>query len=239
MIPLRDVHKPQRVPFITWLLMLVNAGFFLWQVVQAQGDAQSTLVATLGVRPHCYISPTSCGIEVLQQSEKLWQPLFGSLFLHGGWLHLAFNLLFLWVFGPGVEDKLGRPKYLLFYLGCGVFATLSHIFTHPFSTVPVIGASGAIAGVLGAHLLLLPRSWILTYFPPIFLFPVPAPLFLVLWIAGQVAGGLGVLPGGVLSPQSADVAWMAHIGGFAAGVALTWRARRWGKRRKSKAATVA
>jgi membrane associated rhomboid family serine protease len=234
MIPLRDVHKPKRVPFITRLLIVLNLAMFAWQVVPVLLGKQSTLIATLGVRPQCYISPDACGIKVLQDSERLWQPLFGSMFLHGGLLHLAFNLLFLWVFGPGVEDKLGRGRYLGFYLGCGILATLAHVVTHPLSQVPVIGASGAIAGVLGAYFVLLPRSWILTYFPPIFLFPVPAPLFLLLWILGQIASGLGALPLGWLNRDGSDIAWMAHIGGFAAGVAMAWRIGPWWKSKRPR-----
>jgi hypothetical protein len=125
----------------------------------------------MGVKPRCYFSPGSCGISVPGETQLLWQPLFVSLFLHGGLLHLGFNMLFLWVFGPGLEERLGKWKFLMFYFGCGLVASLAHIITHPFSDAPAIGASGAISGVLGAYLILLPRSWILTYFPPIFLFP--------------------------------------------------------------------
>jgi membrane associated rhomboid family serine protease len=229
MLPLRDVHKPKRVPFITRVLLVLNLAMFAWQCWPLLQGNGSTLIAEMGVRPHCYIQPGACGIEPLRESAQLWQPLLLAMFLHGGVWHLAFNLLFLWVFGPGVEDKLGRVKYLAFYLCCGVLATLAHVITHPMSDVPVIGASGAIAGVLGAYLILLPRSWILTYLPPIFLFPVPAPLFLILWFVGQVVNGLWALPLGIVQRDGSDVAWMAHLGGFAAGVIWAWRYKPWWK----------
>ncbi|MBV9469572.1 MAG: rhomboid family intramembrane serine protease, partial [Abitibacteriaceae bacterium] len=156
-------------------------------------------------------------------------------FLHGGVLHLAFNMLFLWVFGPGVEERLGRWRFALFYLICGIAASLAHVVTHAHSSIPSIGASGAIAGVLGLYLILLPRSWILTYFPPIFLFPVPAPLFLVAWILLQVVSGFTHLPGLLPSHAHSDIAWMAHIGGFAIGVIMGWsiNPRRKAKSRRS------
>jgi membrane associated rhomboid family serine protease len=181
------------------------------------------------------VSPAACGIAVPGQAERLWQPLVASLFLHGGVLHLAFNMLFLWVFGPGVEDKLGRCRFTLLYFGCGLAATAAHIVMHPGSAVPVIGASGAIAGVLGLYLILLPRSWILTYLPPIFLFPVPAPLFLVAWLVFQAVSGIGRLPGLGVPHQPADVAWVAHIGGFVMGAALGWRIQPWRKRGRKAA----
>jgi len=234
MFPLRDVHKPARPPFVTRLLITLNIVAFgyqwlLWLLTD--GD----LIATMGVRPKCFVLPGSCGINPIGESELLWQPLLAAMFLHGGVLHLAFNMLFLSVFGAGVEDRLGRFRYLLVYLGCGLAASLAHIATNLFSTTPTIGASGAVAGVLGAYLILLPRSWILTYLPPIFIFPVPAPLFLLIWIGGQAASafaGLSLFPTG----HSGDnIAWMAHIGGFAAGVAVGWAVKPWWKSKPTPA----
>lgn len=234
MFPLRDVHKPDRPPFITRLLITLNIGAFgyqwlLWLLTDRD------LIASMGMRPKCFVLPSSCGISVIGESELLWQPLLVAMFLHGGVLHLAFNMLFLSVFGAGVEDRLGRFRYLLVYLGCGLAASLAHIATHPFSPEPAIGASGAVAGVLGAYLILLPRSWILTYLPPIFIFPVPAPLFLVIWIGGQLASAFAGLS--LFSPgHSGDnIAWMAHIGGFAAGAAIGWAVKPWWKRKATSA----
>ena len=223
MSPLRAVHQTKLPPFVTRLLVVLNLLAFGLQLLLGSG----IVTYAMGVRPHCYFSPSSCGVDLPQESAALWQPLFVSLFLHGGWLHLAFNMLFLWVFGPGLEERLGKLRFLLFYLGCGIAASLAHVVTHPLSSVPVIGASGAISGVLGAYLILLTRSWILTYFPPIFLFPVPAPLFIVLWFASQIASALDFLPR--LTGGETDVAWMAHIGGFAMGVFVAWGIKPWWK----------
>ena len=234
MFPLRDLHQPARPPFVTRLLLTLNILVFLYQCFDwlSGGDG---LIRAMGVRPVCYLHPAACGISLPTHSDRLWQPLIVSLFLHGGVLHLAFNMLFLWVFGPGVEERLGRGRFLVCYLGCGLAASLAHIVTHPGSAIPCIGASGAIAGVLGLYLILLPRSWVLTYFPPIFLFPVPAPLFLVVWLLLQVLNGFKHLPGFLPQPHQPDVAWMAHIGGFALGAALGWAMQPRRKRRAARA----
>jgi membrane associated rhomboid family serine protease len=234
MFPLRDVHKPDRPPFVTRLLVTLNVLAFIYQWLNWTVSGQD-VVMTMGVVPKCYVLPGSCGISVFGQSDELWKPLLVSMFLHGGVLHLAFNMLFLAVFGAGVEDKLGRFRYLMVYLGCGLAASAAHIVTHPLSMVPTIGASGAIAGILGAYLILLPRSWILTYLPPIFIFPVPAPVFLIVWIAGQVVSFFTNLP--FFSPGHGgdDIAWVAHLGGFAAGAAVGWAVKPWWKSKASAA----
>jgi membrane associated rhomboid family serine protease len=234
MFPLRDVHKPARPPFVTRLLVTVNIATFAYQwALRLLTDTD--LIASMGVKPKCFVMPGACGISVPGESAQLWQPLLVSMFLHGGLLHLAFNMLFLSVFGAGVEDRLGRFRFIMVYLGCGLAAALAHIATHPFSPAPAIGASGAIAGVLGVYLILLPRSWILTYLPPIFIFPVPAPLFLVIWIAGQLTSAFDGLS--LFSPgQSGDnISWMAHIGGFAAGAAIGWAIKPWWKNKTTPA----
>jgi membrane associated rhomboid family serine protease len=216
---------------MTRFLVALNAGVFIWSLL----PSQKYLLAQWGVRPRCYIAPSGCGIALPDEAELLWQPLFGSMFLHGDVLHLAFNMLFLWVFAPGLEEKLGRIKFLVFYLACGIGASLAHIATHPFSGVPAIGASGAISGVLGAYFILLTRSWILTYFPPIFVFPVPAPLFLGLWFLFQIGNfwsNITWLPQPLRGAgQGSDVAWMAHIGGFVFGALWAWKIKPW-KRKK-------
>jgi membrane associated rhomboid family serine protease len=230
MFPLRAVHKTVKPPWITRLLVLANVLAFCFQALPWERDV---LVAEMGVKPQCYFSPGSCGISVPGETQLLWQPLFASLFLHGGLLHLAFNMLFLWVFGPGLEERLGKFKFLGFYLACGLVAGVGHIITNPFSMSPAIGASGAISGVLGAYLILLPRSWILTYFPPIFLFPLPAPLFLILWMLSQVLSFFTNLPW--LGGGHSDIAWMAHIAGFVCGALWGWSIKPWWKKKKADA----
>ena len=228
MFPLRAVHKPLRPPLVTRLLIAINIVFFVAQWLPGlSGDWARQLNAHGGVQSHCYFAPSACDITSSTRSDVLWEPLFVSMFLHAGVFHLAFNMLFLSVFGAGVEEKMGKSRFLIFYLVCGFVATGAQIVTHPLSDATLIGASGAIAGVLGAYLVLLPRSWILTYFPPIFLFPLPAPLFLLLWIMAQIAaqfvpGWNRVLESGV---ETQSVAWMAHIGGFVCGALWAWKVR--------------
>jgi membrane associated rhomboid family serine protease len=142
-----------------------------------------------------------------------------SMFLHGSWGHLLSNSLFLWVFGNNVEDSMGRGRFLAFYLICGLAAAAAHVLVEPTSPVPTVGASGAISGVLGGYLLLYPRVRVRTFFPPFFLFFVPAWFILVLWFGQQVLMGLPQLS--QMRPDaSAGVAVWAHIGGFVAGLAL-------------------
>jgi membrane associated rhomboid family serine protease len=142
-----------------------------------------------------------------------------SMFLHGGWGHLLGNALYLWVFGNNVEDSMGRWRFLAFYLLCGLAAAATHVLLEQASPVPTVGASGAISGVLGGYLLLYPKVRVRTYFPPVFLFRMPAWLILVLWFGQQVLTGLPQLS--QMRPDaSAGVAVWAHVGGFVAGVAL-------------------
>lgn len=233
MLPLRPIHKPQRAPLVTRLLVTINVLVFLWQLVPgAIGHEARQFFVAGAVVPHCYFSPGACGIGI--ESRALWQPFLASMFLHAGWLHLAFNMLFLSVFGAGVEEKMGKVRFLAFYLACGIVATTLHVVTHPFSDAALVGASGAIAGVLGAYFVLLPKSWVLTYFPPIWLFPVPASIFLLLWILAQIAAVFSplwnrVLDSGNVGNNGHEVAWMAHIGGFACGAFWAWRINPWWK----------
>jgi membrane associated rhomboid family serine protease len=152
-----------------------------------------------------------------------WVPLFTSMFLHGGWGHILGNLWFLWIFGDNVEDRMGPKRYLVFYLVCGLVANLVHILINPSSTVPTIGASGAISGVLGAYFVLFPYARVMAFIPLWFFFfdivEVPAFFFLGLWFLMQFYSGLIMLPLSRLL-QTGGVAWWAHIGGFAAGVVL-------------------
>jgi membrane associated rhomboid family serine protease len=143
------------------------------------------------------------------------------MFLHGGWLHLLGNMWFLWIFGDNIEDILGHGKYLLFYLLCGAAAAMTHIFFNPLSRVPTIGASGAIAGVMGAYMLKFPRSRILTLVPIIFFFTtieVPAFFMLIYWFVIQLFNGVGSI--GYSHVSQGGTAFFAHVGGFVAGIVL-------------------
>lgn len=223
MFPLRALPKVPHAPWVTRLLAMLCIAAGIWQL----GDGAANVIRLYGARPYCYLAPSSCGYDVLHAPAAWLAPLLFSLFLHGSFAHLAFNVWFLWIFGPAVEEKFGRLKFLLFYLVGGLAATAAFFLFHPFSAGPVIGASGAIAAVLGAALVLAPRGWVLSYVPPFWVFPVPAPLFLCVWFLTQVAGALGMLGGG------GGIAWMAHIGGFGFGAWWGWRkTRRRGSRQR-------
>ncbi|HSA95471.1 MAG TPA: rhomboid family intramembrane serine protease [Acidobacteriota bacterium] len=205
-IPLRDENPTARWPVMTALLIAANTAVFLFQAVAPRGMESSVL--RFGAVPydivHFRTAAEVGGVPVLLT-------LLTSMFLHGGVLHLAGNMLYLWIFGNNVEDRLGPVRFVLFYLGSGLAAALTHILAQPGSRVPMIGASGAIAGVLGAYAVLYPRARVKTFIFLIFyidIVAVPAAVVLGLWFLLQIFNvGLG---GGV--------AWFAHIGGFLAGI---------------------
>ena len=209
---------------MTRLILLLNVAMFATQFFSASG---ATFVARYGVRPRCYFAPKSCDVHFENAARVLAEPLFVSQFLHADILHLAFNMLFLWVFAPELEERLGRLRFAFFYLACGVVAALCQMISAPFSSAMMIGASGAISGVLGAYFVLHRRSWILTFVPPIFLFPAPAPLFLALWFLLQIASVFVKVP---LLHGGASIAIWAHLGGFLFGAAWAWRIKPWWKK---------
>lgn len=222
MIPLKDDNPVRRIPYINWLLIAANLAVFGYQYLYStQGPAH--LINTLGFIPHEAFS-----LADMPPYSPIAQPLtlFTAMFIHGGWLHMLGNMLYLWIFGDNVEDRLGHGRYLLFYLFCGVIAALTHAFIFSKSTVPCVGASGAIAGVLAAYLLFYPKAKVSTLFV-IFIFirivRLPALVVLGVWIALQVASGITEL-----SSRAGGVAWFAHIGGFVAGLilALIMRSKR-------------
>lgn len=207
MIPLKNDVPRETFPFVTLALIVANVAVFLWQlqvgpsVVDVLGA--TPLNITRGLYPAGGIPPVAT--------------LFTSMFLHGGVLHLGGNMLFLWIFGPNVEDRLSHVGYLLFYLLCGLLAGTAQVLAAPLSRIPMIGASGAIAAVLGAYFLLFPTSRVLTMVFIIFfvrLVYLPAVLFLGLWFILQLLS----LPEGA----SGGVAFAAHVGGFLAGLLLVW-----------------
>jgi len=200
-IPLRDVIPSRTVPFVTILLIALNALAFFFELSLPQG-ALEPFLRTFGIVPGALVWPT----------------IITSMFIHGGWLHFLGNMLYLWIFGDNVEDQLGHFRYLVFYLLCGTVAGLAHIYMNPTSMIPTLGASGAIAGVMGAYFVLFPHSRILTLVP-LFLFyariiEVPAIVFLGIWFVIQFLSGAAST-----GTQMGGVAVWAHVAGFLAGMA--------------------
>lgn len=219
MIPLRDTIPSRTVPIVNGALLAACVGVFVLQLLAGNGGA--ALVETFGFVPARLFHPAEVGPGSFSLGAV---GLLASMFLHGGFLHLAGNLLFLWIFGDNVEDALGHGRYLLLYLGSGVLAALLQGVIAPSSLVPMVGASGAIAGVLGAYFVLYPHARVVTLVPLFFLFPlveVPAFLFLLLWFLLQFwQGSAALVTSGKAGAAAGGVAWWAHVGGFAAGIAL-------------------
>lgn len=203
MIPLRDSQPSRTAPLVTIALIALNVAVFLHEVTL---DDYS--------RNH-FVSQYALIPGRLQLTD-----LVTSMFLHGGWLHLIGNMWFLWIYGDNIEDILGRSKYILFYLACGIAAAMVHVWFNPGSRIPTVGASGAIAGVMGAYMLKFPHSRIVTLIP-IFIFfttvEIPAWIILVYWFVIQLFSGVGNL---AAAGNEGGIAWFAHIGGFVAGALL-------------------
>lgn len=218
MIPLRDLNPRRGRPVVTVLLIAVNAVLFIYELsLGAAGLDRFLLQAAFIPAKVLGASGPGAGLDFGLGSALL------SMFLHGGLLHFLGNMLFLWVFGDNVEDRLGHWRFVVFYVACGFAATTLQALSNPSSTIPTIGASGAIAGVLGAYLFLFPRARIVTLFwLGIFVttVQVPALLYLVLWFVMQFFSGLISL--GSRTSGEGGVAWFAHIGGFLAGPLLLW-----------------
>jgi membrane associated rhomboid family serine protease len=204
MIPLRDVIPSRTTPGVTVTLIGVNVAVYLFQLMLTERGQEALLVG-FGLVP-AYFSVVD---------------VFTSMFVHGGLAHLAGNMLFLWIFGDNVEDRLGHGRFLGFYLLCGVAAAMAQVLLDPDSVVPMVGASGAIAGVMGAYLVLYPRSRVLMLFPfPVFLFELPALVFLGMWFLVQFLNGINQLPIFEQDAISGGVAFWAHVMGFVAGLIL-------------------
>jgi membrane associated rhomboid family serine protease len=216
MIPLRDTVPAQSAPAVTVLLITLNVLAFLYEL--SLGSALDVFIMQYGAVPLRFVLTGQ--MEQVSTVERFF-PLFTSMFLHGGWLHLGGNMLYLWIFGDNVEDRLGHVRFLLFYLACGLAAALTQIYIHPTSKIPMVGASGAVAGVLGGYLLLFPYSRVLALIPILFFFQIvelPALLFLVFWFLMQFLNGAVAITAAPYS--TGGVAWWAHIGGFIGGMAL-------------------
>ena len=213
MIPISDENPTGVRPFVTWALILFCVLVFFWQLSfdERQGEA---MIFRLGFVPE-YLFGAGAQGAILGQP---WLTLFTSMFLHGGFLHLGGNMLYLWIFGNNVEDALGHGRYLIFYLACGVAAALVQGLAEPSLAVPMVGASGAISGVLAGYVLIYPRARITVIIPlGILLYPVKISAFYVVgfWFLLQVFNAANVTAG------QPGTAWLAHVGGFAAGIALT------------------
>jgi membrane associated rhomboid family serine protease len=204
MIPLRDVIPSRTTPGVTITLIVLNVVIYLFGLTLTDRGHDALIVA-FGLIP-AYFSVIN---------------VFTSMFLHGGFAHLAGNMLFLWIFGDNVEDRLGHGRFIVFYLLCGVAAAMAQVLLQPDSLVPMVGASGAIAGVMGAYLVLYPHSRVLMLFPfPVFLFELPAVVFLAMWFVVQFLNGVSQLPFFEQDAISGGVAFWAHVMGFVMGLIL-------------------
>ncbi len=211
MFPLADTVRARNFPFVNWLIIVANVVVF---VVFELGRSQLGLerfITTYGLVP----------ARLTTGQPLAFLTIFTSMFLHGGWLHLISNMWALYIFGDNVEDRLGSGRYLVFYLICGLIAGLTQAFVNAGSRLPLVGASGAIAGVLAAYLLLYPRARVLTLIP-IFILPwlveIPAVVYLIVWFILQFFNGVTALA--VSTANAGGVAYWAHIGGFVAGLLL-------------------
>lgn len=213
MIPLRDTIPSTSFPLVTITLIVVNTLIYFYE--QSLGPAVERFVLQYGFVPARYFYVAHA--EPWNVVER-FGPMLTSMFLHGGFFHLLGNMWILWIFGDNVEDRLGKGRFLLYYLICGLAAVYLHYLTGRTSGVPVIGASGAIAGVMGGYFVLFPHARVLTLIP-IFIFiqivTIPAVVFLVLWFAMQLLSGLVASAAQV----GGGVAWWAHVGGFITGAA--------------------
>ncbi|MBA2491273.1 MAG: rhomboid family intramembrane serine protease [Gammaproteobacteria bacterium] len=212
LIPLQDDNPTHITPVVSYAIIAACVLVFLWQI--SLGANQQAAVYSLGLIPAVLLQGASLPPEL-----TIVPPLatvFTSMFLHGGWLHLIGNMLYLWIFADNIEDAMGHGRFVVFYLLCGIAAALAQALPAPGSEIPMIGASGAISGVLGAYLLLHPRAHVMVLIPLGFFSQVmrlPALLVLGLWFVLQLISELG-------APEGAGVAFRAHIGGFVAGMAL-------------------
>ncbi|HZD55773.1 MAG TPA: rhomboid family intramembrane serine protease [Anaerolineales bacterium] len=211
MIPIRDTIRSYNFPVINWLIIILNSLVFLYQLTLPPTALQS-FIGTFGMVPS--------RINLAHPASLV--TLFTNMFLHGGWFHIISNMWVLYIFGDNVEDRMGSGRYLVFYLLGGLAANLLQLFFAQGSSVPTIGASGAIAGVLGGYFLLFPRSRVITLIL-LFIFPwfveIPAVIFLGFWFVSQLFSGLTSL-GAVSGAQMGGIAWWAHVGGFVFGLLL-------------------
>ncbi len=210
MIPIRDINPTERFAFVTLLLIVANLAVFFYEL--RLGSAAEVFVSTFALVPGKLFSAAGIGGPI-----PAWLTVFTSMFLHGGIAHLAGNMLYLWIFGNNIEDSMGRFRFVVFYLLCGTAAAYVHALANAQSMVPMIGASGAVSGILGAYLLLFPRARVRTviFFGFYIRFlEIPAMFVLGFWFILQFLSAL------VSTGSGQGIAWYAHIGGFIAGILL-------------------
>jgi membrane associated rhomboid family serine protease len=226
-----DNSKIEKFPFVTCAFIAINILVFIYQMMilfEPRGAVQlNQFIYAYAVVPKEVTSGQD--LPPLIAPFPIYTTLITSMFMHGGLLHIAGNMLYLWIFGDNVEDAMGSLRYLIFYLLCGLIATLAHIVTDSDSKIPSLGASGAIAGVLGAYLVLFPYQKVKVWMGLLFgIIQLPAMLVIGLWAVLQFINGYGSLK--VETAQTGGVAYWAHIGGFVAGMALVWLFRKPRKR---------
>lgn len=213
MLPLRDTLRARRVPVVTWGIVILNVLVFFYELSLSPAGLEQM------IRKYALLSSA-----LSLQDASTWFPLLSHMFMHGGWVHFLSNMWILVIFGDNVEDRMGRFRYLMFYLLGGVAAGLVQVMFTAQSNIPSLGASGAIAAVLGAYILFYPRARIIS-FVPLFILPwvmeIPAWVYLGLWFVSQLFSGLLALgtPGGL---AGSGIAWWAHIGGFVVGLVLAY-----------------
>lgn len=213
MIPIHDDNPTSITPYITYILLTINVLVFIWEL--SLGQQLQVVFYSLGVVPAVLVGNGYLPAEFVLIPS--WLSIFSSMFLHGGWMHLLGNMLYLWVFGNNIEDAMGHMKFILFYCLCGITAVYAQALPEPDSTIPMVGASGAISGILGAYLLLYPRAKVLMVIPLWIVFytiRVPAFFVLLFWFGMQLFSTY------IAGDQQGGVAFGAHIGGFIAGMLL-------------------
>jgi membrane associated rhomboid family serine protease len=244
-IPVGDFTRRNTTPYVNWTLIAINAAVFLYTITLSTTPNRvlgpfAISEADLffyhwGFLAPCFADWAGIAHEASPRAVALFCPtdgrepltLFTSMFMHAGWGHIGFNMLFLWIFGDNVEDRLGHRRYLLFYLFCGLVAAFVQAYFTLDEVIPSVGASGAIAGIMGAYLILYPRAMVQVIILPIFFFPfvVPAVVLMLVWFLTQLFSGLAEIG---QTTAGSGVAWWAHVGGFAAGaiVMILTRPRR-------------
>lgn len=218
LIPLRDTIPSRSFPIVNWILIITNVMIFLYDVFILDHVQAESMINNFGLIPDTIRIRNVENIHELRTS--IFRPFFTNMFLHGGWWHLISNMWILIIFGDNVEDRMGKLRYFLFYILCGLTAGFTHFVLYRNSPVPAIGASGAISGIMAAYMIMFPRSTIISLVPiliiPLFL-PIPALIYIGIWFLGQLLSGTSTL---MLSNSATGIAFWAHIGGFVGGLML-------------------